>query len=171
MHFTLFLSSEKSQRFLKVGWLALEQALVAPPEEDPHRHKKKNTTLYHLSSYTADRTSLQSCSFNKQVRARRNVLWGWARWYRYLIATGWPVRNLRSFYTDALYLYLYWGEPERAPHYRGLREHVHRPTDHVRPIHVILIRCTCTRCQAAMPHSCPNRMPFVTKIPSLQDSM
>ena len=41
MHFTLFLSSEKSQRFLKVGWLALEQALVAPPEEDPHRHKKK----------------------------------------------------------------------------------------------------------------------------------
>ena len=26
----------------------------------------------------------------------------------------------------------YWGEPERAPHYRGLRDHVHRPTD--RPI-------------------------------------
>ena len=24
---------------------------------------------------------------------------------------------------------LYWGEPERAPHYRGLRDHVHRPTD------------------------------------------
>ena len=22
-----------------------------------------------------------------------------------------------------------WGEPERAPHYRGLRDHVHRPTD------------------------------------------
>ena len=22
-----------------------------------------------------------------------------------------------------------WCEPERAPHYRGLREHVHRPTD------------------------------------------
>ena len=52
---------------------------------------------------------------------------------------------------------LYWGEPERAPHYRGLREHVHRPTDRptdarptdrVRPVHVILIRCTCTRCQA-----------------------
>ena len=54
-----------------------------------------------------------------------------------------------------------WGEPEQAPHYRGLREHEHRPTDrainrptgHVRPIHVILVCCTCTRCQAAMPHS------------------
>ena len=23
----------------------------------------------------------------------------------------------------------YWGEPEQAPHYRGLRDHVHRPTD------------------------------------------
>ena len=22
-----------------------------------------------------------------------------------------------------------WGEPERAPHYRGLRDHMHRPTD------------------------------------------
>ena len=60
-----------------------------------------------------------------------------------------------------------WGEPERAPHYRGLWDHVHRPTDRltdqstdrptdrptdrVRPIHVILIRCTCPRCQAAWP--------------------
>ena len=26
-------------------------------------------------------------------------------------------------------LWHHWGEPERAPHYRGLREHVHRPTD------------------------------------------
>jgi len=48
-----------------------------------------------------------------------------------------------------------WGEPERAPHYCGLRDHVHRPTDRVRPIHVILIHCMCQRCQAAMPHSCP----------------
>ena len=30
---------------------------------------------------------------------------------------------------------------------------INRPTDRVRPIHVILIRCTCSRCQAAMPHS------------------
>ena len=30
-----------------------------------------------------------------------------------------------------------------------------RPTDRVRPIHVMMIRCTCPRCQAAMPHSCP----------------
>ena len=30
-----------------------------------------------------------------------------------------------------------------------------RPTDRVRPIHVILIRCMCPRCRAAMPHSCP----------------
>ena len=52
------------------------------------------------------------------------------------------------------YVFCCWGGPERAPHYRGLRDHVHRPTDRVCPIHVILIRCTCPRCQAAMPHSC-----------------
>ena len=28
-----------------------------------------------------------------------------------------------------------WGEPERTPHYRGLRDHVHWPTDRVRPTH------------------------------------
>ena len=30
---------------------------------------------------------------------------------------------------DLRKLHCYWGEPERAPHYRGLRDHVHWPTD------------------------------------------
>ena len=32
-------------------------------------------------------------------------------------------------FTGITHPYYNWGEPERAPHYRGLREHVHRPTD------------------------------------------
>ena len=31
---------------------------------------------------------------------------------------------------------------------------IDRPTDRVRPFHVILTRCTCPQCHAAIPHSC-----------------
>ena len=40
------------------------------------------------------------------------------------------IRNLKEDLHTKIFLILFnWGEPERAPHYRGLRDHVHRPTD------------------------------------------
>ena len=44
-----------------------------------------------------------------------------------------------------------WGEPERTPHYRGLRDHVHWPTDRPTVSVPLMIRCTCLCCHAAMP--------------------